>query len=241
MRRPAGGGRRSRSPAPSSMGSLQHSDADSTTVLPAYPAADSPDRRDQITALATNVCAAADAVVATDTVVVLDDVESADDDPAAVVPRNARPTACRPGCTSSSHAATSRTCASPGCGPPARSPASGPRTSPSPPPTSTSSTLDEAAQATVVDIINATGGWPLAVHLAIEIVAARWPARPRRADRAPARRPTPCCSTTSPRTSSPTSANQNASCSSWPPPSPSCRRGCSTRSAAATSPPTSPG
>src|SRR5262245_45737962 len=81
VRRPAGGW------APFTLaralvdGIAAHSGADLGEVLPAYPTADTPDRRDQIAALATNVCAAATTVVASDTVVVLDDVDVAYDDP----------------------------------------------------------------------------------------------------------------------------------------------------------------
>jgi ATP/maltotriose-dependent transcriptional regulator MalT/DNA-binding SARP family transcriptional activator len=148
-------------------GIAAHSDADLGEVLPAYPTADTPDRRDQITALATNVCAVANTVVATDTVVMLDDVEVGDDDPLLLFletlvhglpPRLHLVVACR-------NQPNLRIARLRAAGEVARIGAEELAVTTA---DVDELTLDEEARATVVDIINATGGWPLAVHLAIE-------------------------------------------------------------------------
>src|SRR5688500_18499288 len=54
-------------------GIAEHTQRPESGDLPAYPTPDSPDHRDQIAALATNVCAVATSVPS-DTLVVLDDV-----------------------------------------------------------------------------------------------------------------------------------------------------------------------
>ena len=62
-------------------GIAEHTQQSLSDNLPAYPTAESPDSRDQITALATNVCDAASTSIDSDTLIVLDDVDVTDDDP----------------------------------------------------------------------------------------------------------------------------------------------------------------
>jgi DNA-binding SARP family transcriptional activator len=134
--------------------------------LPPYPTADTPDRRDQIAALATSVCLAASTLTA-DTVAVLDDVEVVDDDPLLLFleglirglpPQFHLVMACRtpPNLRIARLRATGEV---------ARVGAEELAITID---DLDSFDLDATARAGVLDIISATGGWPLAVHLAIE-------------------------------------------------------------------------
>ena len=148
-------------------GIAEHTGRTSTINLPAHPAPDSPDRRDQIAALATNVCAAA-ATVASDALIVLDDVETSDDDPVAlflealvlglptrlhlVVASRTQPTLRIARLRAAGEVAhigaedlAVRIEDADDFG------------------------LEPAARQAVLDIVQATGGWPLAVHLAVEV------------------------------------------------------------------------
>ena len=148
-------------------GIAEHTGRTSTINLPAHPAPDSPDRRDQIAALAMNVCAAA-ATVASDALIVLDDVETSDDDPVAlflealvlglptrlhlVVASRTQPTLRIARLRAAGEVAhigaedlAVRIEDADDFG------------------------LEPAARQAVLDIVQATGGWPLAVHLAVEV------------------------------------------------------------------------
>jgi DNA-binding SARP family transcriptional activator/ATP/maltotriose-dependent transcriptional regulator MalT len=148
-------------------GMSKHTDRALTDDLPAYPTAESPDRRDQIAALATTVCAAASAIDS-DMLIVLDDADVTDDDPLvmfleplilALPPKLHLVLACRV----LPNLRIARLRAS---GEVARI---GPGDLAIAPEDVAGFGLDPAAQAAVLDVVHATGGWPLAVHLAVEV------------------------------------------------------------------------
>ena len=128
---------------------------------------DSPDHRDQLTALATTVCTTAAVAVTSDTLVILDDVDVADDDPLVsfleplilgLPPALHLVVACR----TQPNLRIARLRAA---GEVARIGAEDLAVRPE---AVVDFELDPAAEAAVLDIVNATGGWPLAVHLAVE-------------------------------------------------------------------------
>lgn len=136
-------------------------------TLPAYPTADTPDRGDQIAALATSVCSTAAEAITDDTLVVLDDADVAGGDPIGLFletlilglpPRVHLVLACR--AQPSLRIARLRA-----AGEVARISADDLAMSVA---DVESLGLDAAATAAVTDIVTATGGWPLAVHLAAE-------------------------------------------------------------------------
>jgi DNA-binding SARP family transcriptional activator/ATP/maltotriose-dependent transcriptional regulator MalT len=133
--------------------------------LPAYPTADSPDRRDQFAALAMSVCTAATAITH-DTLALLDDIDVEDDDSLVfleqlvlgVPPRLHLVVACR----TQPNLRIARLRAA---GEVARV---GTEELAVRPDDIDRFGLDPTARAAVLDIVVATGGWPLAVHLAVE-------------------------------------------------------------------------
>ena len=146
-------------------GIAEHTAQAPTVDLPAYPTADSPDRRDQFAALATSVCAVATAIT-DDTLALLDDIDVDDDDSRVfleqlvlgVPPRLHLVVACR----TQPNLRIARLRAA---GEVARI---GSEELAVHPADVAGFGLDPAAQAAVLDIMAATGGWPLAVHLAVE-------------------------------------------------------------------------
>jgi ATP/maltotriose-dependent transcriptional regulator MalT/DNA-binding SARP family transcriptional activator len=148
-------------------GIAEKTDRTVADTLPAYPISDSPDRGDQIAALATSVCSTAAEALTDDTLVVLDDVDIADGDPLGLFletlilglpPRLHLVLACR--AQPSLRIARLRA-----AGEVARISADDLAVSVA---DVDSLELDPAATAAVTDIVTATGGWPLAVHLAAE-------------------------------------------------------------------------
>jgi ATP/maltotriose-dependent transcriptional regulator MalT len=144
-----------------------HTHQGSAVDLPPYPTADSTDRRDQIAALATNVCAAASAVTR-DTLVVVDDVDVADDDTLVqfleplilgLPPRLHLVLACR---TQPNLRIARLRAAGEVARVGAEDLAVGVEDV-------DVLALDPAVRSAVLDIVHATGGWPLAVHLAVEV------------------------------------------------------------------------
>ena len=191
-----------------------------------------PDRRPS----ATNVCAAA-AAVTDDTLIVLDDVDVADDDPLVRSSRRSC-SASRHGCTSSSPAGRSRTCASPAArrrrGRPDRG--RGPRRHPA----DVDGSGSTMARGDRARHRRATGGWPLAVHLAVEPCAAGT-ARPRRARSSTCSLPTPILFDYLAEDVLANLSDPERDLLVLAAHVPVVRAACSTTSAAATSPPTSPG
>lgn len=137
--------------------------------LPAYQTADSTNRADQITALATSVCVAAGAVDE-DTLIILDDLDGAGDEatdqcfdfvealilglPARlhlVVAARVQPPLRLSRLRAAGEVAL-LTAADLALAPPDVADLD----------------LDDGAEAAVVEVVSATGGWPLAVHLAVE-------------------------------------------------------------------------
>jgi DNA-binding SARP family transcriptional activator/ATP/maltotriose-dependent transcriptional regulator MalT len=146
-------------------GIAEHTAQAPTVDLPAYPTADSPDRREQTAALATSVCAAATAVTH-DTVALLDDIDVEGGDLLVFLeqlvlgapPRLHLVVACR----AHPHLRIARLRAA---GEVARV---GTEELAVRPADVDGLDLDPGARAAVLDIVRATGGWPLAVHLAVE-------------------------------------------------------------------------
>ena len=146
-------------------GVAEHTTQAPAVDLPAYPTADSPDRRDQFAALATSVCTAATAITH-DTLALLDDIDVGDDDSLVfleqlvlgVPPRLHLVVACR----TQPNLRIARLRAA---GEVARI---GTEELAVRPDDIDRFGLDPAARAAVLDIVVATGGWPLAVHLAVE-------------------------------------------------------------------------
>ena len=136
--------------------------------MPPYPVPDSPDHRDQISALATTVCSVAMGAVAHDTLVILDDVDVDDDDPLVAFLE-----ALVLGLPSPAHLVVAsrtqpnlRIARLRAAGEVARVGAEDLAITPS---AVADFKLDPGADAAVRDIVAATGGWPLAVHLAVEV------------------------------------------------------------------------
>ena len=146
---------------------IKAGDVDGGDPLPAYPVPDSPDHRDQLTALATTVCTTAAVAVTSDTLVILDDVDVADDDPLVSFLEPlilGLPSALHlvVACRTQPNLRIARLRAA---GEVARIGAEDLAVRPE---AVVDFELDPAAEAAVLDIVNATGGWPLAVHLAVE-------------------------------------------------------------------------
>ena len=148
-------------------GIAEHTHRAVTGDLPAYPTPDSPDHRDQIAALATTVCAVATSVP-DDTLVVLDDVDLTDDDPLVLfleplilgLPAKVHLVIA---CRTQPNLRIARLRAA---GEVARIGAEELAVAPT---DVDGLGLDASARAAVLDIVHATGGWPLAVHLAVEV------------------------------------------------------------------------
>ena len=143
-------------------------------VLPAHAALDSPDNPDQTAALAAGVCAAAAAAVTEDTLVLLDDADIPIDDPlqhfleALVLhlpPQLHLVLACR-------KAPALRIARLRAAGEIARVSASDLAITAD---DIRGLGLDPAAEETIEEIVRATGGWPLAVRLAAELLGRTGP------------------------------------------------------------------